>query len=444
MLNKNPDVEYAEPNITYQALLEPDDTEYNNQWSLPKIDAPEAWDIETGPASVDIAIIDTGINGTHEDLNGKVLAGYDFINNVPIVANTDSDDMGHGTAVAGVASALTNNATGIAGVAWDCDLMPVKVLDAIGYGTAEGLANGIIYAADNGAEVINMSLGGTYSSTVANAVNYAEAAGVIMAAASGNYHPVYWPTYEITYPARLPNTLAVGSVDSSDVRASNSCYGPELDVVAPGVSILTTYDTDGYGPASGTSLASPHVAGLVALILAQHPGSTLAQVRDAIRSWADNVAAMGGANFTNQYGYGRINAHNSLRFFGASDNPSTYIFSWVTQNGYPSLNMGDSYEFNLTTKNEGSSIWYKDIVRLGTSHPHDRVPSFTLGTGWISSNRVEMVEPSVAPGANAHFVFTMQVPIGMSSGVYREYFQVVADGIMWLQDYGIYWDITVL
>jgi len=165
----------------------PNDPYYSSQWGLTKIEADDAWQSTTGSSSVTIAIVDTGIDGTHEDLSGKVIAGYDYVNETSIAANSDSDDYGHGTTVAGVASAITNNSIGIAGTDWNARLMPVKVLDSSGTGWSSDVAYGIRYAVDNGADVINMSLGSSDSSSlISSAIDYAYSAGVAMVAASGN------------------------------------------------------------------------------------------------------------------------------------------------------------------------------------------------------------------------------------------------------------------
>ena len=167
-----------EQDSRYSALLTPNDPSYSSQWALINISASSAWDITTGSTVVKIAVVDTGINGTHADLSGKVLAGYDYVNTQSISANSDSDDHGHGTAVSGAAAGIGNNSIGISGVDWNARLMPVKVLDYWGYGYSSDIALGIIYAADNGAKIINLSLGGQFPSiAIEDAINYAYAKG---------------------------------------------------------------------------------------------------------------------------------------------------------------------------------------------------------------------------------------------------------------------------
>lgn len=432
------------PEKDFNALTTtPNDPYFSSQWGLTKIDADDAWDSTTGSSSITIAIIDTGIDGTHADLSGKVLAGYDYVNNTSISANTDSDDHGHGTTVGGVAAAITNNSTGVAGTDWNARLMPVKVLDSFGYGYASDVAYGIRYAADNGAEVINMSLGSSSSSSLlSSAVDYAYGLGVVMVAASGNGN-----TTPISYPARYTNTIAVGATNSSDTRCDNSDwgypygsnYGSNLDVVAPGNSIYGPKDGGGYRSVGGTSLATPFVAGLAGLLVAYNSSSSVSEIYSNIKDNADKVAGMGGSNFHVEYGYGRINANSSI------DNSGTYNYSYVSQNAYPTLAAGDSYAFTLVVQNTGSATWDQSVVHLGTDRPQDRIPFYILGNGWTGSNhnRIQMQESSVAPGAQANFNFGIDIPPDVNIGTYREYFRLVADGFQWMEDYGIYWNLTL-
>ncbi|MEJ2558050.1 MAG: S8 family serine peptidase, partial [Anaerolineae bacterium] len=185
-LRQNPNVLYAEPNyIAYALDTIPNDPGYGSQWGLPQIKAPAAWDITTGGSDVTIAVVDTGIDLSHPDLSclGKLASGWDFVNNDA----TPDDDYGHGSHVAGIAAACTNNGIGVAGVAWGARLMPVKVLNGSGGGTYEDVAIGITYAADHGADIVNLSLGGIdESSALADAVQYAYDHGVLVVVAAGN------------------------------------------------------------------------------------------------------------------------------------------------------------------------------------------------------------------------------------------------------------------
>jgi thermitase len=311
-LNNDPSVLYAEPNyIAYVVDTNPNDYYYQNgyQWGLPKIKAPAAWDVTTGSSDVVIAVVDTGIDLEHPDFScpGKLVSGKNIVS----PGSSPDDDHGHGTHVAGIAAACTNNVTGVAGVAWGARLMPVKALTSNGSGSYEWVASGITYAADQGADVINLSLGGLGgSSTLANAVQYAHDRGAMVVAAAGNcgggcsiggsyyYNP-------IMYPGAYPSTIAVAATDSSDNWASFSEHHPYVDVAAPGVSIYSTLLDKGYGYLQGTSMAAPHVSGLAALVWSLGPGLTNDQVRDVIQSTAVDLGSPGKDDY---FGHGRINA----------------------------------------------------------------------------------------------------------------------------------------
>ncbi|RPI86795.1 MAG: peptidase S8, partial [Chloroflexi bacterium] len=259
------DIRYAEPNYTMHiADVYPSDPGWGNQYGLVRIRAPQGWELATGSSSVTIAIVDTGIDRTHPDLAGKLVAGID-------IANGDTnpqDDHGHGTHVAGIAAALSNNGRGVAGVSWGARLMPVKVLNAAGSGSQANVAAGIVWATDHGAQIINLSLGSRDESLDASgfpvlkdAVDYATSAGVIVVAAAGN-----GGGNSVMYPAAYPNVIAVGATDSSNTRAGLSNYGPEIDLCAPGISIFSTVP-GGYSSSSGTSMAAPFVSGLASILL---------------------------------------------------------------------------------------------------------------------------------------------------------------------------------
>jgi thermitase len=305
------DVEFATYNYLIEALGDPNDPNYSLQWALKQIqdhdiDAPEAWDIYTGGNSVTIAVLDTGVDLDHPDLQANIVAGYDYVNG----DNNPDDDHGHGTHVAGIAAAIGNNSTGIAGVSWASKIMPVKVLNSAGSGSTYNLSQGIYYAVDHGAKIINMSVGAKYAkwpcnwSDVEAAFNYAVSHGVLMAVAAGNDYQ-----YGVNCPAAYDQVMAVGSTTSSDTRSSFSNYGPRLDIAAPGSSIYSTVRFGGYGYKDGTSMATPHVAGLAALLWSFAPSLTHSQVRDLIQNNADDLGAAGWDQY---FGYGRINAYNTL------------------------------------------------------------------------------------------------------------------------------------
>lgn len=302
-LQQNQDVEYAEPDYTAEAVGTANDPYYTqgSEWHLAKIEAPAAWDTTTGSTSISVAVVDTGVRATHPDLAGKVLAGYDFVAN----DNDPTDENGHGTAVAGTIAPASNNLLGVAGVAWANPILPVRVLDAAGSGSYSAISNGITYAADHGAKIINLSLGGTSSSTtLQNAVNYAwNKKCVIIAAAGNNGNNVSF------YPAACNNVVAVSATDTSDVRPTWSNYGTYVDVCAPGVDILTLYGADQYAAWSGTSFSSPVTAGVVALMASVNPALTNAQLVDLLLNNSDDIGAVG---YDVYYGNGRVNANRAV------------------------------------------------------------------------------------------------------------------------------------
>ena len=315
-LAKNPEVEYAEPNYLAYVTQTPNDPYYNQQWGPQDIKANLAWDKVTPAqrANVTIAVLDTGINAGHEDLQASIVPGYNFIDN----NNNPVDGHGHGTHVAGIAAAITNNAKGIAGVAGGAKIMPVKVMNDSGSGDYASIINGIKYAADNGAKVISMSLGGPGSSqAMQDAVDYAISRGASVVAASGNSNSA------VAFPGNCNGVITVGAVDSNNQRASFSNYGPEMDVVAPGVNIISSYkgNANSYTSMSGTSMATPFVAGVTALVRAADPGLASAQVTKIIDQATTDL---GTAGFDNYYGYGLVDANRAvdLALKGETGNPS--------------------------------------------------------------------------------------------------------------------------
>jgi thermitase len=295
-----PQVRYAEPNyIASIADTIPSDPNWSLQYGLVNIRAPQGWDYSTGSTAVTIAILDSGVDLGHADLAAKIVPGFDFVNGDAI----PQDDNGHGTHVAGIAAASGNNGIGVAGVSWGARIMPIKVLNAGGNGSFADVAAGITWATDNGAQIINLSLGGASASTVLqDAVNYADGKGVLLVAAAGNTGINF-----VLYPARYPNVIAVGAVDSTNNLAVFSNYGPELDLVAPGAAIYSTV-IGGYGYNSGTSMAAPYVSGLAAILRGFNSSPT------TITSEMESTALdLGAAGFDVSYGFGLIQMDKALK-----------------------------------------------------------------------------------------------------------------------------------
>ena len=315
----------------YTALLTPNDPIYP-QWYTDKISAPSAWDTSTGSSSTVVAVIDTGFALNHEDLSSRwASGGKDFINNDDDpsagTTNPNGDGVSHGTATAGLVGAASNNAKGVAAINWGARVLPLQALDDNGEGTTTDVASAVRYAVDQGAKVINMSLGTTSSDPILKAeLDYASNHDVVVVAAAGNCgNPLNYflsdciVVGQMIYPANYPQVLAVGATDINDNRVSFSSYGPNLDVVAPGSgSLVTTVwspsnQTSLYSDSVyGTSFSSPIVAGLAALYRGLKPSASAADTISAITSNADKVSGMVSQNFTNDYGYGRINAYRVL------------------------------------------------------------------------------------------------------------------------------------
>ncbi len=330
---KHKSVEWAEPHYLYELAYVPNDPSHASQYALSKISAEQAWDTNTGDASIIIAIDDTGVDWDHPDLaaniwqnndpvdgadsdgNGYVddINGWDFggLNGTPDNDPTE-DRPDHGTHVAGISSAVTNNGVGVSSIGFNCTIMPVKtaqddIRNQFGQALIAYGYEGIIYAADNGAHVINCSWGGSnYSIAGKAAIDYAISKGTLIVGASGNEN-----SSTVIYPAAYDGVLSVGSTTSTDSRSSFSNYGKQLDVLAPGSSIYNTWQNDTYATLSGTSMASPLTAGLAGLVFNQFPSYTPLQVAEQIRVNADNIDLIN-PGFVGLLGTGRINALNAL------------------------------------------------------------------------------------------------------------------------------------
>ena len=320
-LSKNPRVEYAELDYLAEAFFVPNDTYFaSHQWGLENtgqtikgvvgvidadIDGPTAWEATAG--GVKVAILDTGIDQNHEDLSSKVILQRNFTD-----SPTLDDLYGHGTHVGGIVAAITNNNMGVAGGCPACQLMNGKVLNDNGSGAYSWVSNGITWATDNGAKVINMSLGGSVKSyTLENAVNYAWNKGVVVVAAAGNS-----ANPSKTYPAAYTRAIAVAATNNKDQKASFSSYGSRwVDVAAPGENIFSTFPNHpykinkslGYDFASGTSMATPMTSAVVALIWSTPYGISASAVRVRLESTADKIAGTG-----IYWSSGRVNAANAV------------------------------------------------------------------------------------------------------------------------------------
>jgi subtilisin family serine protease len=322
------DVAYAEPNgrVYALALNAPNDPDFSNQWAFTVTGALAGWALYPGAygatTGVPLAVVDTGVEATHPDLAGRVRTdlGASCLNLTRCIAGPATDDEGHGTHVAGTAGAATNNGVGVAGVAFSSPLIPVKVLDSTGQGNFSDVADGILWAAQHGARVINLSIGGAgYSQTVCNSVSTAEHTyGALIVAAAGNES-----SSAPSAPAACTGAVGVAATDDLGSPASFSNFGsPDVFVSAPGVDIDSTYLGGLYASADGTSMASPFVAGVAALRFGEYPSSTPADVRRVLASTAakiggvtygtDPYGACTGCTWQQSYGYGRVDVNAVL------------------------------------------------------------------------------------------------------------------------------------
>lgn len=355
-LNGLAEVVYAEPNYYLYASVTPDDPAFSEQWYLHNegqyklddadIDAPEAWDLNTGSDSIIIAVLDTGVDMQHEDLDDKIWTnlgdapndgkdndgngytddshGWDFVDN----DNDPEDRVGHGTHVAGIATAETDNGLGMAGVCWNAKIMPVRVLQNSGRGATADIANGIIYAANKSAQVINMSFSGTADSQIVkDALANAYTTSLLVASAGNEGESL-----PLRYPAAYEWVIGVGATDIvfneeksayEETRAGFSNYGDWVDIYAPGVSIYSTIPDDNYASWNGTSMAAPVVTGVAGLLLSHFPGLSYESIRARIFMTGDSFQFTVG---TQTFSALRLNGFNALS--APSISPSIQLVSY--------------------------------------------------------------------------------------------------------------------
>jgi thermitase len=298
-LARRPEVKFVERNHAVRVQFIPGDALFPSQWHHFTINSPGAWDVAPGASSLVIAIIDTGVDSSHPDLVERLVPGYN-----PAAGTSDTRDVyGHGTKTAGTAAATGNNGIGVAGVAFAAGIMPVKGCGDDGYCYYSNVASGILWAADHGARVISMSIGGVAASaTITSAAQYARSKGAVVVAAAGNCG-----CFDST--PENPYIVSVSATDGSDALASWSSTGNYVELAAPGVGIYTTTAGGGYEAPSGTSFAAPIVAGVAALVLGANPALGAADVEALLKSTAVDLGAAG---WDPQYGYGRVDAYRAV------------------------------------------------------------------------------------------------------------------------------------
>ena len=312
---------YSEPHYMYltneavnentEGTLPPNDLLFSTyQWNLPAIETELGWKLSKGNQDVIVAVVDTGVQANHPDLKGKLLTGYNAIKK----DSKPDDDVGHGTHVSGIIGALVNNSEGVAGISWYNKILPVKVLDNSGAGTTYSVSEGIIWAADHGAKVINLSLGNYADSQfLHDAIKYAYDRDIVIVSAAGNDN-----TERPGYPAAYPEVLAVAATNASAEKASFSNFGDYIDVTAPGESIASTYPDSQYAALSGTSMASPHVAALAGLVRSINPDLTNTEV---MKMMTDHAIDLGRPGQDKYYGWGQVDIYKTLQAAGGGEMP---------------------------------------------------------------------------------------------------------------------------
>ena len=350
--HKDSRIEFAEPNYIMKLMEAPNDPYYQDgsMWGLEKIQMEEAWDINKGSKSITVAVVDSGVDYNHADFQGgnvEVVKGKNFAG-CGLPADNPMDQNGHGTHVAGTIGAATNNNLDVAGINWNVKILAIKC----GCASRDiyNAPQGVVYAADHGAKVINMSWGGSGYSTLRSAIEYARGKGIVLVGAAGNEN-----LSTVIYPARYDEVIAVAASTPGDKRASFSHYGEDVDVAAPGVDILSLYPNNRRARMDGTSMASPHVAGLAALILAQNPSLGPDEVKSKIVDYADPI------DTDRQIGP-RINAYRSLNGTEPTPTPTGSPTPTPTPSRSPSPTPppGDVASITLTVRLQGINSKKKD------------------------------------------------------------------------------------
>ncbi|WP_025025887.1 S8 family serine peptidase [Caldalkalibacillus mannanilyticus] len=325
---------------------------HNNQrWHYEMIKAPQAWTINQGSSNVKVAVLDTGIDHNHVDLRNFVNTGLGRT----FVGGTTMDVQGHGTHVAGTIASYGS----VSGVMKNATLIPVKVLGDDGRGSTYGVQQGVLYASSIGSDVINMSLGGGgYNQGMDEACATAVARGTIVVAASGNDS-----RGTISYPAAYSSVIAVGSVTSNRTRSSFSNYGTGLEVMAPGSNIYSTFPNNQYRTYSGTSMATPHVAGVAGLIRSVNPSISVNDARNILRNTAQNAGSF------NEYGYGIVDAHAAvLAAGGNNEDPNTTTTTATTNKS--SYTRGENVTLSATVKDHNNQALQGATVQFTITRPN--------------------------------------------------------------------------
>ncbi|AGB15232.1 subtilisin-like serine protease [Halovivax ruber XH-70] len=345
-LERQPGIEYAEPNYTVEAFLEPNDPQFGDQYAPQQVRADQAWDTTMGSMDVTIAVVDQGVDYTHPDLADRFEGdeGYDFVDDDDDPAPVNNDE-NHGTHVGGCAAATTDNGEGTAGVS-NCRLISGRALGADGSGSMSDIADAIQWAADQGADIVNMSLGGGGASdTGRNAIDYAYDNGTLPIAAAGNDYGS-----PVSYPAAYDNCMAVSALDENEQIANFSNVGPKINVAAPGANVLAPVPGGSYESLSGTSMACPVASGVAALGKSAHPDDTVQDLWDRLESTAVDVGLS-----SDEQGAGRVDAANIVDGGGGGD-PGSPTASFGFSPSDPESGETVSFDASGSTAPDGGSI----------------------------------------------------------------------------------------
>lgn len=455
-ISKDPEVEYAEPNYIVSVLATPNDPFFNSQWDLHNtgqfggvvdadIDAPEAWDIKNN-SSVVVGVIDTGIDYNHPDLSANIWTnpgetpnnsvdddlngfvddyyGWDFANN----DNNPMDDHGHGTHVAGTIAAVGNNGVGISGIAWQGKVAAIKFLNSGGYGSLNAAIQAIAYANKMGFKITNNSWGGGgFTQALFDVIKAGANKGYLFVAAAGNSfndNDLY-PAYPASY--KSPNVIAVAATDWSDNKAYFTNYGKNsVQVGAPGVNIYSTVpgygyynpcalcDPSGYRYLSGTSMASPHVAGALAVYWSQYPNLTYGQVKQRLIKTADRVPAMENITASN----GRLNFYNLLENDVIAPAPATDLRLVAGSVGASSVGLtwtatGDNWK---TGQAQSYEIRYSTSTITTANFNSAQISTLAFKAGRAGSTENYTVR-GLNPGTAYYFALKVRDNVGNLSGI---------------------------
>jgi subtilisin family serine protease len=383
------------PRKTYAMALPADDKGRDLQWGLNRMQAEDLWQRSTG-ANVTVAVLDTGVKASHPDLSGKVSQGFNAITDKP---GAQSDDNGHGTFIAGMIAGKSDGA-GVVGIAPNARILPVKVLNADGIGDSDDIAQGIIWAVDNGADVINMSFGADSTNKLeAAAIDYAQGAGVTLVAAAGNEG-----MRQVMYPAGYPGVLGVGATDSNNERAKFSNQGSHVDVVAPGQGILSSFTKRAYTWTSGTSMSTAYVSGIAALAISYSPGAGGEPLSQQIAATATDL---GPAGSDPAYGLGLVDPATLLEQLGAGRAPG--MPRDITASG-----AGDAMTLTFTPA-AGTS--YAVQFKGGTQGPVSAGAGYRIAEGAGAGTPVTVSVPGKNPKKAYAFAVFTSGPTGTSRAV---------------------------